>query len=611
MPFFDIFRTTAAVGRLRGSIAMSLKLFKETAGVLRDEADVWKSPKLWLAAIALAVVPLINCVIFTGSVWNPYGHLDRLQVALVNSDEGAVAAGGQYRLGDLLAEKLVTERPLGFTLYPYEEWARADLDAGKVRAVFILPKDFSAMALAGSGGKTGKIKLIVSEGQSAFTSKMAESAAAAMSASMNVLIQEKRWAAVGALGPKVGSALGDIKGAVGTIRNGAHSLAEGEDGAADGARRLEAGLAQARTGAEALAIGSSRLNEGAGRLAAGSASARDGAAALAAGTATLAASVAANKLAPKELKTGSKQLAEGGSQVSEGVSSVADGAGALSAGAAELSSNAAKLPEGLTSLENGAGQLVQGNDALAAGSHSLADGLDTLYGKIPAEFSIPLGDPASMSRSVVVAEEKTDAIPNNGNNFAPYFMTINLWIGVLFTTFILPFRNLRRKRAATSQAAKSIGKLIPPIALVGCQALIMVTGMGAFGVRFLHPAAAFGTALLSSIVFLCLVFSLILIFADAGRLLAVILTILQAASAGGTFPVEFAAPFYRVCNAFVPMRFCLDGLRYAVSGAYPADFAANILKLGLVACFSAILMAIGRRKWLIVEEGPLASLVSL
>lgn len=590
---------------------MALKLFKETAGVLGDEKDVWRSPTLWLAVVVLSIVPAVNCMIFTGSVWNPYGHLDRLAVALVNKDEGATVAGSEYRLGDALAEKLVRERPLGFTLYPYEEWARADLDSGKVRAVYVLDGDFSREALAGTGGRTGKIRLVVSEGQSAFTSKMAESAANAIAASMNALIQEKRWTAAGALGPKVGTALGQIKGAVGAIRDGARGLAEGEDRALDGTRRLEAGLSQASAGARALAAGAGRLRDGAGQLSAACAAARDGAKALAAGAATLNESVAANKLAPKELKSGTKQLAEGSGKLAAGSESLAEGAKSLGAGASELAANADRLPEGLASLESGAGQLAEGGGALADGSRALSRGLDALYEKIPDEFSIPLGDPESMARSVAIEEEKTDAVPNNGNNFAPYFMSINLWIGALFTTFILPYRSLRRRRAGAGQAAKAIGKLLPPLAMVCCQAIIMVAAMAAFGVRFVHPLAAYGTAVLSSCAFLCLVFSLLLLLADAGRLLAVILTILQAASAGGSFPVEFAAPFYRVCNEFVPLRFTLDGLRYGVSGAYGPDFALNLAKLGIVILFAAILMAIGRRKWIIVEEGPLASLVSL
>jgi putative membrane protein len=339
-----------------------------------------------------------------------------------------------------------------------------------------------------------------------------------------------------------------------------------------------------------LASGSSALAKGAAEI-------DEGARTLGKGITTLNDSVTANAFSPAPLKKGTKDLSDGSNKLVPGITSLAEGLD--------------RLDKGIGSLSDGARVLAQGNRDLESGTLTLSAGLNLLYEKIPDTISLPIESPQAMALGVQIIEEKTDPQPNNGHGFASYFICINLWIGALLTTFILPFRTLPGSARRSSQTAKVSAKLVTPILIACLQGVSMVWGMSLFGVHFANPAAAFGAAVLMSCAFVFVIYALIAIAADAGRLLCLILTIVQAACAGGSFPLELAGPFYQVSHEIVPMRFGLDGIRFAISGALGSQFGANMLKLGLTIVICAVLMSIGRFKWIYSEGETIESIISI
>jgi putative membrane protein len=82
---------------------MCAGLPKAVAILLKQEKRLWRNPKIWLSALAICLVPVLNCVIFTGSLWDPYGRLERMPVALVNLDEGTSVSGSPLNLGKMLS----------------------------------------------------------------------------------------------------------------------------------------------------------------------------------------------------------------------------------------------------------------------------------------------------------------------------------------------------------------------------------------------------------------------------------------------------------------------------------------------------------------------------
>jgi uncharacterized phage infection (PIP) family protein YhgE len=52
---------------------MDSRKIKRARRLLARECSLWKSPSMWLAGIAIILVPTINCSLFIGSMWDPFG----------------------------------------------------------------------------------------------------------------------------------------------------------------------------------------------------------------------------------------------------------------------------------------------------------------------------------------------------------------------------------------------------------------------------------------------------------------------------------------------------------------------------------------------------------
>lgn len=73
-------------------------------------------------------------------------------------------------------------------------------------------------------------------------------------------------------------------------------------------------------------------------------------------------------------------------------------------------------------------------------------------------------------------------------------------------------------------------------------------------------------ALLISIVFITITYTLVSVFGNIGKGIAIIFLVLQFSSSGGTFPVSTASPFFQKLNPFVPFTYAVGVMREAVGG---------------------------------------------
>ena len=54
--------------------------------MLAELKALLKSPKLWITIIGVSLIPALYNLIFLSSMWNPYGNVKHLPVAVVNKD---------------------------------------------------------------------------------------------------------------------------------------------------------------------------------------------------------------------------------------------------------------------------------------------------------------------------------------------------------------------------------------------------------------------------------------------------------------------------------------------------------------------------------------------
>jgi putative membrane protein len=206
--------------------------------------------------------------------------------------------------------------------------------------------------------------------------------------------------------------------------------------------------------------------------------------------------------------------------------------------------------------------------------------------------------------------EKFAPVKNNGAGFAPYFMALSLWVGVTLTTFIFPYQQLPKSGRSTSQAARMLRKAAAPDAVVILQALFVVLGVHLLGIAYQHPVQVILTAVVTSLTFLILVLSLVFLFGPAGRLIALVLLVIQLGASGGSYPIELSPPFFRAVHAWLPVTQSVYAFKHAITGAFEGRYPLFMITLLAIALVSALLGLLGRYRWEFVEDNDFKPLLS-
>jgi len=86
------------------------------------------------------------------------------------------------------------------------------------------------------------------------------------------------------------------------------------------------------------------------------------------------------------------------------------------------------------------------------------------------------------------------------------------------------------------------------------------------------------------------------LFGDAGRLLAIILLILQLAASGGVYPVELSPGFYRQVHGYLPFTHLVRCYRATMFDAFGGHWAQPAAALGAFA-LAAMLVSMLYARW--------------
>ena len=73
----------------------------------KEWKNLFKNKFLIVALIAIITIPTIYTTLFLGSMWDPYGKVDNLPVAVVNEDIPTTYEGKDVNVGEKLVDKLV------------------------------------------------------------------------------------------------------------------------------------------------------------------------------------------------------------------------------------------------------------------------------------------------------------------------------------------------------------------------------------------------------------------------------------------------------------------------------------------------------------------------
>lgn len=301
---------------------------------------------LKLLLVGIAVIPSIYAVIFLSSLWDAYGNVNQLPVAIVNKDKSAKINKKTENLGNDLTKKLIRKQSLKFTEVSSKN-AKDGLKNGKYYMTITIPSNFTRNAgtLLSDDPKTSNIVMSRNAGQSFIAEKMTSSAATKIQTAVNKSLQKVY-----------------IKTILSAINSSQKGLKSGSNGA-------------------------TTLSEGLGKIADGGNTLGNGATKLASGTTTLTTGLAQYTAGVSQANTGSSTLATGLSQYTSGVSQASSGTNTLVNGTTSAANGAAKLASGTTQLASNMSLLESGSQQIALGAQQLADQLQKVSDQINEQQS--------------------------------------------------------------------------------------------------------------------------------------------------------------------------------------------------------------------------------
>lgn len=182
---------------------------------------------------------------------------------------------------------------------------------------------------------------------------------------------------------------------------------------------------------------------------------------------------------------------------------------------------------------------------------------------------------------VEIKEEILFPIPNYGSAMSPFYSTLALWVGALILVSLLTTEPHGFKEEIKFKSyEKYFGKFLTFGSIGICQALILTLGdIYLLKCYVLNKWLFIGVSLLSSIIFIIIVYTLVSIFGNVGKAISVILLVIQVAGAGGTFPVEVMPSFFKRVNPLLPFTYAISAMREAVAGVVKANLTRDLMML--------------------------------
>ncbi|WP_010534586.1 YhgE/Pip domain-containing protein [Brachybacterium squillarum] len=378
----------------------------------------------------------------------------------------------------------------------------------------------------------------------------------------------------------------------------ADQLAEGARSSADGTEQLEDGVVALSDGLGEYAEGVDTLADGTGQLAEGARSSADGASDLADGADQLATGLEASASGSSELTGGLDQLAagsdasaDGASQLAEGNQQLADGADELATGSEQLADGSSELADGSGELADGTEQLADGSEELTDGTEQLADGLQDGADQVPS-YSEDERDRMSAQAASPVDTEADRENEASGATTAifPFVVGLALWLGAFAAALLLPALSRKLMDRAMPMWKVALRSLLPSLAVAAAQTVAVLAVITAIGISPVSPLAVAVVALAGAIMFAMLHQALMVLCGNrVGRLLSVILVVLQVVALVGILPIETAPPALEAIAGFMPLTIVTEGLTHAALGG---SLVSTLGTLGTILVWAAISLVI-------------------
>ncbi|MEZ7649006.1 YhgE/Pip family protein [Streptococcus sp. 27098_8_86] len=333
--------------------------------MFKEWKAIFKKPNFIIVMIGISLIPALYNVIFLSSMWDPYGQLSDLPVAVVNNDKEASYNGNTMSIGKDMVSNLEQNKSLDFHFVDEDE-GKKGLEDGDYYMVVTLPSDLSekAASILTNHPEQMQIDYQTSSGHSFIASKMSDSAMTQLKQNVSANVTESYTKALF-------QKMGDLKSGLTKAADGSEQLANGASQLAVGSQTLSSNLAT-------LASSSLNFSDGTDQFTKGLTTYVTGVKQLNSGLGTFNDGLQNYTSAVSQVDTGLNQLSSKTPELVAGVNQLNTGMKSYAGGVSQLNSGLSQFSVGVNAYTSGVDKLSVGTNQLSSQSDTLRDGITQL-----------------------------------------------------------------------------------------------------------------------------------------------------------------------------------------------------------------------------------------
>lgn len=168
-----------------------------------------------------------------------------------------------------------------------------------------------------------------------------------------------------------------------------------------------------------------------------------------------------------------------------------------------------------------------------------------------------------LTNPVEIQEEVLFPMGNYGTSMTPFYTVLSLWVGLLLLSSMLTVEVDGEYKSYEVY----FGKILTYGVIALVQSLIVSLGdLYLLGIYCKNPGLFILGSLFTAVTFTAIVYSLVSVFGNVGKVISIVLLVLQVAGSGGTFPIQMTPRFFQILNPFLPFTYGISFARQCIGG---------------------------------------------
>ena len=181
-----------------------------------------------------------------------------------------------------------------------------------------------------------------------------------------------------------------------------------------------------------------------------------------------------------------------------------------------------------------------------------------------------------LANPVNIIENTLFPMGNYGTGMTPFYTVLSLWVGLLLLSSMLSVD----AKGEYSASAQYFGKMMLFMSIAIIQAIIVALGdLYLLKIYCVNPGLFVLGSVFTSVIFTIILYSLCSVFGNVGKVLGIVLLVIQIGGSGGTFPIQLTPKFFQTINPFLPFTYAISFAREAIGGVVQSVLIKDIVVL--------------------------------